>query len=41
VKLAATDADIAAAKDRKSQRILQKAAQMTLAIVAIYANDTH
>ena len=41
MKLAATNADIASAKDRKGQRILQKTPQRALTIVAIYANDTH
>jgi glutamine synthetase adenylyltransferase len=41
VVLAATDANVASAKDRKSQRILQQAAQRALAIIAIHTNDAH
>lgn len=41
MELAAADADIASAKDRKGQRILQHATQRTLAIVALHTNDTH
>ena len=41
VKLAPTDSDVATAKGRKRPPILQEAAQMTLAIAAIYANGAH
>ena len=41
MQLAASNADIASAKDRKGQRILKEASQWALMIVAIYANYSH
>jgi hypothetical protein len=41
VKLSTSDADVASAKERKRQRILQQAPQRESMIVALYPNDSH